>query len=81
MEFKKFSTRKASYTVTPDVPEENSDISSEIEDDNRVVAQQDSFKTNEPLDFNTNPHGLVQRTERKLKEILSDTRHEEFSGL
>lgn len=33
------------------------------------------------MDFNTNPHGLVLRSEAKLKEILADRSHAEFAGL
>jgi len=36
---------------------------------------------NEPIDFATNPHGLVFKNESQMKEILNDYYHKEFKAL
>ena len=48
-----------------------------------VMPEEDdkSSGSNEPLDFATNPHGLVFKNEKQMKEILNDYYHKEFKAL
>ena len=49
-----------------------------------VVDEENKIKVggvDDPLDFNTNPHGLIFKTKSELKEASGNYRHADFQGI